>query len=329
LKLSPAFGGNIVLNAAEGQKPLGALNVTVQEKTIAGNNIAATEVTDVMLMRRPSLFLSPKNNDATDVTYHEKSNVEITIQHNPPLLLNNLGLSDAQILSFTTDMYEMDLQDETIMNDNEKSNTVGPEVIADDEKTNTVCAEVNADDEKSNAVCVEVNADDEKCNTVGAEVNADDEQSNAVGAEVNVNDNLVDDRLLLHGYLDVVDMTAYTFLGFNFILRVVDPVRRLGFSVVLRSNSLNEYQRGFERLISIMRVIPDTIYFNDTTRFVTDIQHYYSSIKFVKQSHSPLMKVERSLYKRQLRKWIEAYNNNWVRGAVVVQAIVNSMPLGL
>jgi len=68
LKLSPAFGGNIVLNAAEGQKPLGALNVTVQEKTIAGNNIATTEVTDVMLMRRPSLFLSPKNNDATDVT---------------------------------------------------------------------------------------------------------------------------------------------------------------------------------------------------------------------------------------------------------------------
>jgi len=78
-----------------------------------------------------------------------------------------------------------------------------------------------------------------------------------------------------------------------------------------------------------MRVIPDTIYFNDTTSFVHDIQHYYSSIKFVKQSHSPLMKVERSLYKRQLRKWIEAYNNNWVRGAVVVQAIVNSMPLGL
>jgi len=137
-------------------------------------------------------------------------------------------------------MYEMDLQDETIMNDDERINTVGPGVIADDEKTNTVCAEVNADDEKSNTVCAEVNADDEKCNTVGVDVNADDEQSNAVGAEVNVNDNLVDDRLLLHGYLDVVDMTAYTFLGFNFILRVVDPVRRLGFSIVLQSNSLNE-----------------------------------------------------------------------------------------
>jgi len=343
LKLSPAFGGNIVLNAAEGQKPLGALNLTVQEKTIVGNNIAATEVTDVMLMRCSSLFLSPKSNDARDVTYDEKSNAKITIQHNPPLLLNNLGLSDAQILSCTTDMYEMDLQDETITNDDEKINLVGPGVIADDEKTNSVCAVVNADDEKSNTVCAEVNADVEKCNTVSAEVNADDEktnrvgaevyaddeQSNAVGAEVDVNENLVDDRLLLHGYLDVVDMTAYTFLGFNFILRVVDPVRRLGFSVVLRSNSLNEYQRGFERLISIMRVIPDTIYFNDTTSFVHDIQHYYSSIKFVKQSHSPLMKVERSLYKRQLRKWIEAYNNNWVRGAVVVQAIVNSMPLGL
>jgi hypothetical protein len=33
------------------------------------------------------------------------------------------------------------------------------------------------------------------------------------------------------------------------------------------------------------------------------------------------------LYKKQLRKWCEAYNNNWVRGAVIVQAIVNAMPL--
>jgi len=258
LKLSPANGGNIVLNAAEGQKHLGALNitkqnlimssvlsvlpfkettmvsspsmqqsnnvglqvtvqekstkectilekstkeksitattevtnvtlmrpslsvlqnnnaateVTVQEKSTAENNIAATEVTNVMLMR-PSLLVLQNNNAATEVIDQDKSTVEITIQHNPPLLVNNLGLSDAQILSFTTDMYEMDLQDETITNDDEKSNTVG--------------------------------------------------------AEVNVNVNLNDERLLLHGYLDVVDMTAYTFLGFNFILRLVDPVIIMG-----------------------------------------------------------------------------------------------------
>jgi hypothetical protein len=148
-----------------------ATEVTVQEKSTAENNIAATEVTNVMLMR-PSLLVLQNNNAATEVTDQDKSTVEITIQHNPPLLVNNLGLSDAQILSFTTDMYEMDLQDETIMNDDEKSNTVD--------------------------------------------------------AEVNVNDNLNDERLLLHGYLDVVDMTAYTFLGFNFILRVVDPVTIMG-----------------------------------------------------------------------------------------------------
>ncbi len=131
----------------------------------------------------------------------------------------------------------------------------------------------------------------------------------------------------LQGYLDIINMTEHTFLGFNYILRIVDPVRRFGFAVVLRSNDAHELIQGFDRLISMMRVHPACIYYDDNTSFVTYCISQHKSIDFFKHPHSSPMKKERSMYKRQLRKWLEAYNNNWVRGAVIVQAMVNSMPL--
>ena len=134
-------------------------------------------------------------------------------------------------------------------------------------------------------------------------------------------------RSFLQGYVDIINMTEHTFLGFNYILRIVDPVRRFGFAVVLRSNDAHELIQGFDRLISMMRVHPACIYYDDNTSFVTYCISQHKSIDFFKHPHSSPMKKERSMYKRQLRKWLEAYNNNWVRGAVIVQAIVNSMPL--
>jgi hypothetical protein len=77
-----------------------------------------------------------------------------------------------------------------------------------------------------------------------------------------------------------------------------------------------------------MHVHPQKIYCSEKTAFAMESSKHHSGIDFTEHSHSPLMKVEHSLYKRQLIKWINAYNNNnWVHGAVIVQAIVNSLPL--
>jgi hypothetical protein len=61
--------------------------------------------------------------------------------------------------------------------------------------------------------------------------------------------------------------------------------------------------------------------------FVLQLANDFSNINFIEMSHLQLMRRERSLYKKQLRKWVDAYNNNWVRGAVVAQAVVNAMPI--
>jgi hypothetical protein len=76
-----------------------------------------------------------------------------------------------------------------------------------------------------------------------------------------------------------------------------------------------------------MRVTPTVIYYSNEMSFVLQLANDFSDINFIEMSHSQLMRRERSLYKKQLRKWVDAYNNNWVRGAVVVQAVVNAMPI--
>jgi len=58
--------------------------------------------------------------------------------------------------------------------------------------------------------------------------------------------------------------------------------------------------------------------------------HYRKSnpnIEFINMPHSPLMRSKHSLYKKQMRKWINAYKNNWVRGAVIVQVVANLLSL--
>ena len=81
---------------------------------------------------------------------------------------------------------------------------------------------------------------------------------------------------------------------------------------------MEELKRSLDRLIEIMQVHPQTIYYSDKTAFAMESCKHHSGIEFLELSHSPLMKVEHSLYKRQLIKWINADNNNWVCGAVIV-----------
>jgi hypothetical protein len=116
-------------------------------------------------------------------------------------------------------------------------------------------------------------------------------------------------------------------MGYNFILRLVDPVHRYGFAMVLHNIGAAELRTGLGRVLSLTRVQPHTIYYNSKTSFVCDISNEHESIELIESNHSSLMKIECSLYKKQLHKWIDAYNNNWVRGAVLVQAVVNAIPV--
>jgi len=130
----------------------------------------------------------------------------------------------------------------------------------------------------------------------------------------------------VYGFVYIIDTSSRTFLSYNTILCLVDPVNRYGFAVVLQCNLENELLEGFKRLLNIMRIPPRIIFFNKSTSFVSKLSDERHDIRFVSRPHTDAMKAEQSLYKRQLRKWAEAYNNNWIFGAVIVQAVVNSLP---
>jgi hypothetical protein len=123
----------------------------------------------------------------------------------------------------------------------------------------------------------------------------------------------------VYGFVDIIDMSSRTFLSYNnTILRLVDPVNRYGFAVVLQCNLENELLEGFKRLLNIMCIPPRIIFLNKTTSFVSKLSDERHDIRLVSRPHMDAMKAERSLYKWQLRKWAEAYNNNWICGAVIV-----------
>jgi hypothetical protein len=142
--------------------------------------------------------------------------------------------------------------------------------------------------------------------------------------------SVVDFEVLIdgvYGFVYIIDMSSRTFLSYNTILCLVDPVNCYGFAVVLQCNLENELLEGFKQLLNIMRIPPRIIFFNDTTSFVSKLSDEHHDIRFVSRPHTDAMQAEQSLYKQQLHKWAEAYNNNWIRGAVIVQAVVNSLPI--
>jgi hypothetical protein len=54
-------------------------------------------------------------------------------------------------------------------------------------------------------------------------------------------------------------------------------------------------KRGFDHLISIMRVQPKAIYYSVKTSFALECSQEHSDIDFIELTRSPLMKVEQSL----------------------------------
>jgi hypothetical protein len=142
----------------------------------------------------------------------------------------------------------------------------------------------------------------------------------AIGVEV-PHQNLFPLNTDVHGFVDMIHMSAHSFQGHNCILRIVDPVNGYGLAVVLCNNMVEELNRGFDHLLTTIRVHITTIFYSDNTSFVIPIVEKSNDINCICQPHTELMKKEHSLYKQQLRKWNESYNNNWIRGTVIVQAV--------
>ena len=107
---------------------------------------------------------------------------------------------------------------------------------------------------------------------------------------------------------------------------MVDPVHRYGHAVVLKSISKDEICFSFTRLMTVVRIQPTTLYFDESLDFLLDVSQKYPSIKFSCQQHSEAMNNERDIFMMQLNKWINN-DKNWVCGLSVIQAVTNTQPI--
>ena len=128
-------------------------------------------------------------------------------------------------------------------------------------------------------------------------------------------------------YVDLVDNSTQSCCGYSYVLRLVDPIARLGHVMILKSTSDDALCEAFSKLMCIARFPPTTIYYDEKFTFIPTVASLYPRVVFTKQPHSDLMKKERSLFRRQLRKWIFSYGNNWLHGVTVVQAVTNTLSL--
>lgn len=130
----------------------------------------------------------------------------------------------------------------------------------------------------------------------------------------------------LTSFLDVVDLTSKPCCGYLYMLRMVDPVSRYGHVVVLKSMSKDDFFYSFNRLMTVVRVKPHTLFNSAVISFVSEVANNYPSVQFVLGEHNSSMKAERELFLLQLDKWVRE-KNNWVTGAAVIQAVTNTLPI--
>jgi len=76
-----------------------------------------------------------------------------------------------------------------------------------------------------------------------------------VGIRANVpHDNLFPLDSDVHGFVDIIDMSVHSFQGYHCILCIVDPVICYGFTVVFCNNMVEELNRGFDHLLTLIYV---------------------------------------------------------------------------
>jgi hypothetical protein len=90
--------------------------------------------------------------------------------------------------------------------------------------------------------------------------------------------------------------------------------------------SKDDFFYSFNRLMTVVRVKPHTLFYSSLISFVSEVANNYPSVQFVLGEHNSSMKAERELFLLQLEKWVRE-KSNWVTGAAVIQAVTNTLPI--
>jgi hypothetical protein len=89
-------------------------------------------------------------------------------------------------------------------------------------------------------------------------------------------------------------MSAHVCCGYRFILRLVDPINRVGHATIMKSNSHNEVIVSFRHLLMrVARVEPKVVYYDNQFTFIATVQDEYLHVSLTLMSFSDVMVRER------------------------------------
>ena len=161
-------------------------------------------------------------------------------------------------------------------------------------------------------------------------VSVDDDNYPTTSSVNTVSSSLVGNKkngVVLKSFLDIVNMSAHTCCGYRFILRMVDPIARVGHATVMKSKSPNDVIVAFPHLMRVARVEPTEIYYDTNLSFLASLVEHYPNVTLIMTSFSDVMSRECAMYISQMQRWIKCFGNKWLRAAVTVQAVMNTLPL--
>jgi len=94
----------------------------------------------------------------------------------------------------------------------------------------------------------------------------------------------------IKSYVDIINMSAHACLGYRLILRVMDPVARVGHATILKSDIISKICDRFQHLMLITCVPPKEVYYDDKFSCLASLQDMYPETKLIHKPHSNLMK---------------------------------------
>lgn len=130
----------------------------------------------------------------------------------------------------------------------------------------------------------------------------------------------------IDAFLDIIDITSHDVCGYKFILHLVDPSHRYGHAVPMKTCIEEDCINATIHLLSTDQTPPKVIFYNDSTRFVLQISQKYPFISFICRDYDQVIIDDHNMYLEMVQKWISDNRRNFLVGASVVQAVMNTMP---
>ena len=107
---------------------------------------------------------------------------------------------------------------------------------------------------------------------------------------------------------------------------MVDPSTHYGHAVPMKSCTDDDCISAIIRLLSVARTPPKIIFYSESTSWVLRISQKYPFISFFPRDHNQEMIDDHKMYLELVRKWINDNRRNFLVGASIVQAVLNTMP---